>query len=867
MNRSLLIVAILILSFGFAGAAIDSVDLISPLDGAYVNGTPSFTFIVRGDESSVCDLYVDDASVSYGIADPDNATTIIPDSLLDEGLGVEWYIKCNMVSSATQLINIDYTSPVFAFIQSPGDSSSQDANWTALEFSADDNLDPDADISVALDGTGIYDGSLANGSTYSTLIEGLEEGWHNIIIWAADAAGNLASEEIAFAVDYTAPSGIMASPVNATTLFQEDLTVCMNSSDNLASSLDYEIYLDSVIESSGSTANGTETCITLPGINDGGHTLHVVFRDAASNEMMTGVYNIIIDTAETFAVQASDSDFDGNIELNWTADQNYSRYYIYRSTSPILTVIGLEPLSWTNRTSFEDTGCLHGTEYFYSLTFVSSNGTEDKSRFSASVSAVSDDRIIPQLTDRVIASIDYDGSIRITWNPVDRDVLNNSDIAVSYRVSRVIGGAAVNIYTNNITDTGYITFTDRALSDSDEGTNFTYYINTVDDAGLANTNWSNNSRVSIEAERCNSDWDYDEWSRCIDGQKYLNRTRECYGEEITQEISENCKVASDSGSSSGGPGGQATFLQAASPVYIMTQTWQVASPEFPMLMKVTNSQIGISEVKVNVNKEKAFARLAVERLSEPPSATLPEGTVYRYFRIDRYNLENEDITDAYIKFRIEKSWFDGTGIDPVMMSMLRFTDSWDALDVDYDGDDDNYHHYIAWTPGFSYFAAVGKPIEAVTDPVPAEETQEPAVQEEQPQLMQEEQAAPAQDTPTGMAVVEKREAPPQDHTKKPTWMAWVLMLFMVSGLAIYLVGKNMIGMEETQTASNIQKKIDAVALEPAAQEPEAHEEDMEEQGLGNIVIEEPFMPSVAQRTSQTSSSKKSMYDLGDGKRW
>jgi PGF-pre-PGF domain-containing protein len=94
-------------------------------------------------------------------------------------------------------------------------------------------------------------------------------------------------------------------------------------------------------------------------------------------------------------------------------------------------------------------------------------------------------------------------------------------------------------------------------------------------------------------------------------------------------------------------------------------------------------------------------------VSEPPA-----DEVYKYLNIWVGNsgfATPENIENAAVNFKVEKSWIQDKNIDKSSITLNRFNDSkWDALPTNLTGEDDMYLYFTAETPGFSSFAITGK---------------------------------------------------------------------------------------------------------------------------------------------------------------
>ncbi|MPN45138.1 hypothetical protein SDC9_192705 [bioreactor metagenome] len=91
---------------------------------------------------------------------------------------------------------------------------------------------------------------------------------------------------------------------------------------------------------------------------------------------------------------------------------------------------------------------------------------------------------------------------------------------------------------------------------------------------------------------------------------------------------------------------------------------------------------------------------------------LPSGKVYENMNIwvgNKGTADPENIENAVIGFRVERSWIDSNDVDPAMLRLWRFGSHWEELSTRQSGEDDRYIYFEAQTPGFSSFAIIALP--------------------------------------------------------------------------------------------------------------------------------------------------------------
>lgn len=193
------------------------------------------------------------------------------------------------------------------------------------------------------------------------------------------------------------------------------------------------------------------------------------------------------------------------------------------------------------------------------------------------------------------------------------------------------------------------------------------------------------------------------------------------------------------------------------------QTWIEATPDVPLVMTITEEDIPFEEITLEVNTKATDVRISVTKLDAKPAEIVQEvaGTVYKYISVTKQNIDDENVKAAAINFKVEKSWLSDNSIDKADIVLNRFTTQWDELDTSIASENDQYVHYSAVTPGFSYFTISAK---AVVEELPAENVTE---------------EAPAENV--------TEEAPAEEEVPKPDIMKVIIIIAIIAALTIYVM--------------------------------------------------------------------------------
>ena len=91
------------------------------------------------------------------------------------------------------------------------------------------------------------------------------------------------------------------------------------------------------------------------------------------------------------------------------------------------------------------------------------------------------------------------------------------------------------------------------------------------------------------------------------------------------------------------------------------------------------------------------------------------GEVYKYFNLWVGNggfATSNNIENPVVCFKVEKSWIQDKKIDQASIILNRYNEKkWSQLPVTLLREDNKYLYFTAKTPGFSFFAITGKPVE------------------------------------------------------------------------------------------------------------------------------------------------------------
>ena len=128
----------------------------------------------------------------------------------------------------------------------------------------------------------------------------------------------------------------------------------------------------------------------------------------------------------------------------------------------------------------------------------------------------------------------------------------------------------------------------------------------------------------------------------------------------------------------------------------------------------------VQEVTINPKSALSNVGVSVKESSLPSGATAPvaaaTGKVYKYVELTKTGYyTDQDLNNAYIKFKVEKSWLTSNSINETTVALYRYYSSaWQKLATEKLSSDASYVYYQATSSGLSVFAVVGEIVGAAT---------------------------------------------------------------------------------------------------------------------------------------------------------
>lgn len=169
-----------------------------------------------------------------------------------------------------------------------------------------------------------------------------------------------------------------------------------------------------------------------------------------------------------------------------------------------------------------------------------------------------------------------------------------------------------------------------------------------------------------------------------------------------------------SGGSSHSSGGAGGSPEPAKNVKVKELCQVFITSGKPVKFDFTKNSTSIAYLSFDSKKTVGKTTTIVEMLKNKSALTTeaPEGEVYHYINIwvgnGGYGSNEDNLKNAVVCFRVEKSWVQDKSIDQSSITLNRYSDKkWNELPTAMLREDDKYLYLTADAPGFSSFAITG----------------------------------------------------------------------------------------------------------------------------------------------------------------
>jgi len=221
-------------------------------------------------------------------------------------------------------------------------------------------------------------------------------------------------------------------------------------------------------------------------------------------------------------------------------------------------------------------------------------------------------------------------------------------------------------------------------------------VDSTDSSITVNTNQTITSTLS----NGNYNWTI----RCTDAGNNINISSS-FKLTVSYTAPENPSSSGSSGGSSGG-GGTSTTNKISRLIPKITEGNNII-----LFLEAETNKVDVEEIQIDSNAKVNNVKVTVEKLDEKPEKVSSAGNnIYSYLKIDKTQLTDENINEAKIKFRVNKTWMKKNNLQKDKIILKRFTSSWTKLPTELYNESNDFYFYEAETPGFSVFAITAENI-------------------------------------------------------------------------------------------------------------------------------------------------------------
>ncbi|MBS3102411.1 PGF-pre-PGF domain-containing protein [Candidatus Woesearchaeota archaeon] len=582
-----------------------------------------------------------------------------------------WGVFCNDTVnhenySINFTLNIDTIFPAVR-LDHPKNNSNFSSNPIQFNFTAtESNLEA---CSLYLNSSGWHKNTTKtdaiSGSVFNIANLTLADGNYLYDAVCNDSAGNEAfnNSNFTFSVDTAAPVVTLLSPLNSSTIATSDVVARASFSDQNIVNCQARIDSGAFQEMSGDGITAGTASFIFTSQSDAQHTVRINCTDtsfAKFSNMANTTFTVDTTITDTSKPNLT-INFPSNNSILTASPVNFELNYSDENNVNCKLINGTAVFDFDNDNATSGTAnltlALHDKNHTISANCT--DASSNQNNITLSIWSFYLDKTYPVVTLRSPAN-----NTRQTSSSTVTFSYNVTDLGIK-NCSLVIDG---NI---NLTGTSISTGTPQTFSKTLGNANYNWSVECADNAGLTNSSSIFNLTVSF-----------------------------------TESGSSGSSSSSGGGGGGGGGGGAAATAAEGT---TKTQVWS-ALPEGTTTMKVNKEEIAVQEIEINVKSPASNVEVSVSKLDSKP-ASIPQevkGKVYQYIEIKKKNLKDEDINNADINFKVEKSWLINNNADENEVILNRYTAFWEELETSKLNSDATYIYYKAVTPSFSYFAILVK---------------------------------------------------------------------------------------------------------------------------------------------------------------
>ncbi|MFC1697691.1 PGF-pre-PGF domain-containing protein, partial [Nanoarchaeota archaeon] len=220
--------------------------------------------------------------------------------------------------------------------------------------------------------------------------------------------------------------------------------------------------------------------------------------------------------------------------------------------------------------------------------------------------------------------------------------------------------------------------------------------------------------------------------------------------------------------------------------------WVLVGKDEEAKAEIQDEKSAISEItfKANTNIENCALSTKSRKFKPYNIKEKPGHYVYQYNKIDKENLDKNDMKDIVVKFKITRKWLEENNLTQNNITLKRFNgEIWEIIETRRVNSDENYVYYKSNLKDFSYFAITERDY---VEPPEKKKVDKKEVKQAPVLVKEVKKEKPiVEKTPVLKPKKEKIEKKKDDDKKSNVWW-WILLIvaiLLLGGLAFFLINQ------------------------------------------------------------------------------